>query len=176
MCVVCITACLCYVAQVKSAEDCDTLFSTGSLKGALRAAGSVVRAVDAVVSGSYRNAFCCVRPPGHHAGITGLIKDAVSCGFCIFNSIMIGALYALDKYSDLPRPPLGAGTDIASFTHHDTKVPSPSPILLPVSVSPVRAPGEVQDVDLAPRTLSRSLNTSETGTMDRFFAFSITLT
>mmetsp|Transcript_49530 Transcript_49530/g.59942 ORF Transcript_49530/g.59942 Transcript_49530/m.59942 type:complete len:391 (+) Transcript_49530:879-2051(+) len=42
-----------------------------------------------------RNAFCVVRPPGHHAGINGLLSNSESCGFCIFNNIAAGALHAL---------------------------------------------------------------------------------
>lgn len=52
--------------------------STGSLKAARRAAGAVTHAVDRVVSGKNRNAFCAVRPPGHHAGANGLLEEAVS--------------------------------------------------------------------------------------------------
>ena len=54
--------------DIKDADKSDTTFSAGSLKAALRAAGSVIAAIDAVLEGSHRNAFCCVRPPGHHAG------------------------------------------------------------------------------------------------------------
>lgn len=43
----------------------------------------------------YRNAFCVVRPPGHHAGISGLLEGGESCGFCIFNNIAAGALHAI---------------------------------------------------------------------------------
>ncbi|CAN0577669.1 unnamed protein product, partial [Laminaria digitata] len=49
---------------------------TGSLRAARRAAGAVTHAVDAVVSGRNRNAFCVVRPPGHHAGTNGLLEAA----------------------------------------------------------------------------------------------------
>ena len=85
--------------DIKDADKSDTTFSAGSLKAALRAAGSVIAAVDAVVDGTHRNAFCCVRPPGHHAGANGLESDAVSCGFCLFNNIAIGALHALKERS-----------------------------------------------------------------------------
>jgi acetoin utilization deacetylase AcuC-like enzyme len=79
----------------------DTTFSAGSLPAALRAAGSVCHAIDEVLRGACRNAFCLVRPPGHHAGVNGLLKDfpsSQSCGFCIFNSVAIGALHALDRW------------------------------------------------------------------------------
>lgn len=61
-------------------------------------AGAACFAVDQVMSGAARNAFCCVRPPGHHAGVEGLMADAEkdsSCGFCIFNSVAIAALHAV---------------------------------------------------------------------------------
>ncbi|KDO21546.1 hypothetical protein SPRG_13356 [Saprolegnia parasitica CBS 223.65] len=86
------------LAQAKNAEICDTNFSRGTLRAALRAAGSVCAAIDRVVRGDARNAFCIVRPPGHHAGASGLLRDAVSCGFCIINNVMVGAQYALDTY------------------------------------------------------------------------------
>ncbi len=67
------------------ALDPDTIISPGSGEAALRAAGALVAAVDAVVAGEVRNAFCAVRPPGHHA-------EAVRpMGFCMFNNIAVGA-------------------------------------------------------------------------------------
>jgi acetoin utilization deacetylase AcuC-like enzyme len=63
----------------------DTDISSGSLGAALAAAGTVVSAVDAVVGGRARHAFCAVRPPGHHA------SQARGMGFCVFNNIAIGA-------------------------------------------------------------------------------------
>ncbi|CAM9355325.1 unnamed protein product, partial [Chrysoparadoxa australica] len=83
-------------AEVKPNELCDTSFSSGSLIAARRAAGAVIAAVEAVVNGKHRNAFCAVRPPGHHAGPNGLLEEAVSCGFCIFNNVAVGALHALE--------------------------------------------------------------------------------
>ena len=67
------------------ALDPDTVMSPGSGEAALRAAGAVCAAVDAVVAGEAKNAFCAVRPPGHHA------EPEVSMGFCIFNNVAIGA-------------------------------------------------------------------------------------
>ena len=52
------------------------------------AAGAVVEAVDAVMDGRLHNAFCAVRPPGHHA------EKARAMGFCLFNNVAIGALHA----------------------------------------------------------------------------------
>jgi acetoin utilization deacetylase AcuC-like enzyme len=66
----------------------DTAISSGSLGAALAAAGTVVSAVDAVLTGRARNAFCAVRPPGHHA------SQARGMGFCVFNNIAIGARHA----------------------------------------------------------------------------------
>ena len=51
--------------------------------------------------GRNRNAFCVVRPPGHHAGVNGLLDGGESCGFCIFNNVAAGALYAITDERDL---------------------------------------------------------------------------
>ena len=71
--------------------DPDTWMSAGSLEAALRAAGGVVRAVEAVVGGDggVRTAFCAVRPPGHHA------EAGRAMGFCLFNNVAAGAVHAL---------------------------------------------------------------------------------
>ena len=66
----------------------DTTISPRSLEVALRAAGGVLNVVDAVLEGKARNAFCVVRPPGHHA------RPNQGMGFCIFNSVAIAARYA----------------------------------------------------------------------------------
>ena len=68
--------------------DSDTVLSPGSGEAALRAAGAVVAAVDAVCTGEARNAFCAVRPPGHHA------EADRPMGFCLFNNIAVGAWHA----------------------------------------------------------------------------------
>ncbi len=65
--------------------DADTVVSPGSAEAALRAAGAVCAAVDAVIAGEARNAFCAVRPPGHHA------EPAHAMGFCLFGNVAIGA-------------------------------------------------------------------------------------
>ena len=70
----------------------DTIISARSLDAALRAAGVTLNAVDAVFEKKARNAFCIVRPPGHHATPTK------GMGFCIFNNIAIAARYAQRKY------------------------------------------------------------------------------
>lgn len=71
----------------------DTDISPTSLEPALHAAGGVLEAVDAVMSKRVRNAFCIVRPPGHHASTDR------GMGFCLFNNIAIGARYAQRKHS-----------------------------------------------------------------------------
>jgi acetoin utilization deacetylase AcuC-like enzyme len=70
--------------------DPDTVVSPGSGEAALRAAGAAVAAVDAVRGGEADNAFCALRPPGHHA------EAERAMGFCLFNSVAIGARQALD--------------------------------------------------------------------------------
>ncbi|MBI5163516.1 MAG: histone deacetylase family protein [Magnetospirillum sp.] len=72
--------------------DPDTVLSRGSGEAALCAAGAVVAAVDAVLGDQVRNAFCAVRPPGHHAE-----RDA-AMGFCLFNNAAIGALHAREAH------------------------------------------------------------------------------
>ena len=72
--------------------DGDTLMNPYTLEAARMAAGSVIQAVDAVMSGQAANAFCAVRPPGHHA------TTSRAMGFCFFNNIAVGAAYAMVKY------------------------------------------------------------------------------
>jgi acetoin utilization deacetylase AcuC-like enzyme len=66
----------------------DTCVGPHSYRAALMAAGGVLAAVDAIVAGDVRNAFCAVRPPGHHA------EAAQAMGFCLFNNVAVGARYA----------------------------------------------------------------------------------
>lgn len=72
--------------------DPDTAMNAHSLDAARRAAGAGVAAVDEVMSGRSRNAFCAVRPCGHHA------MRARSMGFCIFNNVAVAAAYALEGH------------------------------------------------------------------------------
>ena len=72
--------------------DPDTAMNPHSLSAARRAAGAGISAVDEVMSGRSQNAFCAVRPCGHHA------TSARSMGFCIFNNIGVAAAYALEKH------------------------------------------------------------------------------
>jgi acetoin utilization deacetylase AcuC-like enzyme len=69
--------------------DPDTYMSSGSLRAARLAAGACVQAVDEIMAGRADNAFCAIRPPGHHAEVMAAM------GFCIFNNIAIAAEYAL---------------------------------------------------------------------------------
>jgi acetoin utilization deacetylase AcuC-like enzyme len=83
--------------------DPDTAVSRWSFEAALRAAGSVCQAVDMIVAGESRNAFCVIRPPGHHAGPRGIVKcandpEGGSHGFCLLNNVAIGAAYARSMY------------------------------------------------------------------------------
>ena len=70
--------------------DPDTVVSAGTWRAALRAAGAAVAATEAVFNGEVDNAFCSVRPPGHHATRSGAM------GFCFFNNVAIAARHALD--------------------------------------------------------------------------------
>src|SRR6187455_2961820 len=72
--------------------DADTSMSSGSFEAALRAAGGAVHAVDEVIAGKMTNAFCAMRPPGHHA------ETNRPMGFCLFNSIAIAARHAQKKH------------------------------------------------------------------------------
>jgi acetoin utilization deacetylase AcuC-like enzyme len=77
-------------AQPYFSLDPDTVLNAYSWQAALRAAGAAVAATDAVMAGDIDNAFCAIRPPGHHA-----TPDA-SMGFCLFNNVAIAARHALD--------------------------------------------------------------------------------
>ncbi len=89
-----------YVAAIRAAIpaqkytplDPDTWASPGSYAAACRAAGAVCAAVDAVLSGEVANAFCAVRPPGHHA------ERSRAMGFCLFGNAAIAARHALDAH------------------------------------------------------------------------------
>jgi acetoin utilization deacetylase AcuC-like enzyme len=72
--------------------DPDTRLSFHSIEAAKRAAGAVVLATDLVIQKKVNNAFCAVRPPGHHA------KVDKAMGFCVYNNITIGIAHALDYY------------------------------------------------------------------------------
>ena len=89
-----------YVAELLDASpaegyhrvDPDTEMNPFTVRAALRAAGAVVQATDLVVAGEAPTAFCCVRPPGHHA------ERAAAMGFCFFNNIAVGIRHALTEH------------------------------------------------------------------------------
>jgi acetoin utilization deacetylase AcuC-like enzyme len=70
----------------------DTTICTETWEASLRAAGATCQAVDLIVAGRVRNAFCAVRPPGHHA------RPAAGMGFCVFNNLAIGVRHARAKH------------------------------------------------------------------------------
>ena len=72
--------------------DGDTIVSKGSKKAAYDAVGAIINAIDAVMNQEFDNAFCVIRPPGHHA------EKEQAMGFCIFNNVAVGATYLLEKY------------------------------------------------------------------------------
>jgi len=72
--------------------DPDTALNVHTWNAALRAAGAVLAATDSVLAGEVENAFCAVRPPGHHA------CHNKAMGFCIFNSVAIAVKYALERH------------------------------------------------------------------------------
>ena len=75
-----------------SSLDGDTIISPGSKNATLDAVGSIITAIDGVENKEFKNAFCPVRPPGHHA------EKSKAMGFCIFNNVAVGANYLIKKY------------------------------------------------------------------------------
>ena len=72
--------------------DGDTIISPGSKEATTDAVGSIITAIDGVENKEFKNAFCAVRPPGHHA------EKNKAMGFCIYNNVAVGAHYLLEKY------------------------------------------------------------------------------
>ena len=72
--------------------DGDTIISPGSKEATADAVGSIITAIDGVENKEFKNAFCAVRPPGHHA------EKNKAMGFCIYNNVAVGAHYLLEKY------------------------------------------------------------------------------
>ena len=90
-----------YINQVKKSFpkkglvflDGDTIISPGSKDASEDAVGSIVSAIDGVINKEFKNAFCAVRPPGHHA------EKNKAMGFCIYNNVAVGANYLIEKYN-----------------------------------------------------------------------------
>ena len=72
--------------------DGDTIVSPGSKEATSDAVGSIIAAIDGVQNNEFKNAFCAVRPPGHHA------EKNKAMGCCIYNNVAVGANYLIDKY------------------------------------------------------------------------------
>ena len=72
--------------------DGDTIVSPGSKDASKDAVGSIITAIDGVQKKDFKNAFCAVRPPGHHA------EKEKAMGFCIYNNVAVGANYLIEKY------------------------------------------------------------------------------
>lgn len=72
--------------------DGDTIVSKSSKEAAYDAVSSIINAIDAVMNKEFDNAFCVIRPPGHHA------EKEKAMGFCIFNNVAVGAIYLLEKF------------------------------------------------------------------------------
>ena len=72
--------------------DGDTIVSPGSKDATSDAVGSIIAAIDGVQNNDFKNAFCAVRPPGHHA------EKNKAMGFCIYNNVAVGANYLINKY------------------------------------------------------------------------------
>ena len=75
-----------------SSLDGDTIISPGSKEATFDAAGSIITAIDGVQNKEFKNAFCAVRPPGHHA------EKNKAMGFCIYNNVAVGAHYLINNY------------------------------------------------------------------------------
>ena len=73
--------------------DGDTVVSPGSKDATRDAVGSIIAAIDGVQNKEFKNAFCAVRPPGHHA------EKNKAMGFCIYNNVAVGAHYLIEKYN-----------------------------------------------------------------------------
>ena len=73
--------------------DGDTIVSPGSKDATIDAVGSIISAIDGIENKEFKNAFCAVRPPGHHA------EKEKAMGFCIYNNVAVGARYLINHYN-----------------------------------------------------------------------------
>ena len=73
--------------------DADTIISPGSKEATSDAVGSIISAIDSIEKKEFKNAFCAVRPPGHHA------EKEKAMGFCIYNNVAVGANYLIHNYN-----------------------------------------------------------------------------
>ena len=84
--------------------DRDSTLSPESWQAALLSSGSIIEAIDFVMSGKFKNGFCAVRPPGHHAGVFGKTFKNNVCdqeqtnGFCYINNVAVAAAYLRNVY------------------------------------------------------------------------------
>lgn len=84
--------------------DRDSTMSSETWKAALLASGAIIEACNKIMTGQFRNAFCAIRPPGHHAGVFGKTFKNNECdqeqtnGFCYINNIALGASYLKSVY------------------------------------------------------------------------------
>ena len=89
-----------YISEVKKSFpkeglrflEGDTIVSPGSKKATVDAVGSIISAIDGIENNHFKNAFCAVRPPGHHA------EKNKAMGFCIYNNVAVGANYLIKEY------------------------------------------------------------------------------
>ncbi|GHE24754.1 acetoin utilization protein [Vulcaniibacterium thermophilum] len=134
--------------------DPDTYLSPFSAEAALHAAGAGIAAVDAVLGGHARRAFCAVRPPGHHA------TAGTAMGFCLFNNIAVAAAHALDKHG-LARVAIADfdvhhGNGTQAIFEHDPRVLFVSSHQMPLypdsGHANERGVGNVVNAPLPPRT------------------------
>ncbi len=144
------------------ALDADTALSPQSGEAALRAAGSICAAVDAIMAGEAHNAFCAIRPPGHHA------EPQRAMGFCLFNNVAIGAAHARLAHG-LARAAIidfdvhhGNGTQAAFETQAEYLYISShqSPLYPGTGRRSERGVGNIVNVPLSPHSGSAEIRTS----------------
>ena len=153
--------------------DGDTVVSPGSGEAALRAAGAACAAVDAVLGGAARRAFCVVRPPGHHA------EPDRAMGFCLFNNAAVGAAHALAAHG-LQRVAVldfdvhhGNGTQAAFATEARVLFASShqSPLYPGTGAASETGVGNIVNMPLAAGTEGAGFRAAWNGAFDRVESF-----